>query len=72
MSIMEEVADQLAQDVIAAAEEIGNDNLIEDVSKSLAATSTTTQEAFLTAVRYRQAEKRARRLLKTKVASESW
>ena len=72
MSIMEQVADQLAQDVIAAAEDIGDETLVDEIAKSLGASSTTTQEAFQTAVRYRMAEKRARRLLKSKIASENW
>ena len=72
MGVVDDIADALARDAIAAAEEVGDEKLIDEIAKSLGASSTTTEEAFLTAVRVRVAEKRARRLLKTKLASENW
>ncbi|WP_341213662.1 hypothetical protein [uncultured Limimaricola sp.] len=63
MGITEDLADALARDVIAAAEKLGDDEVISEVSEALGASSTTTQEAFLTMVRVRLAEQRARRLL---------
>ncbi|MCP1167728.1 hypothetical protein [Limimaricola litoreus] len=63
MGITEDLADALARDAIAAAERLGDDEVISEVSEALGASSTTTQEAYLTAVRVRLAEQRARRLL---------
>ena len=67
MGVTEDLADALARDTIAAMDKIGDDNLINEVAKQLAATSTTTEEAFLTAVRVRLAERRARAFLKTRL-----
>lgn len=63
MSVAEELADALAKDTIEAAEAMGDSRLIEEVSKQLGASSQTTQEAFMTAVRVRLSEKRARAYL---------
>lgn len=60
MSILEDLADKLAQDALAAAEESGDDTLIEMISRELGSSSQTTQEAFNTAIRMRTAEARAR------------
>lgn len=60
MGITEDLADALARDAIAAAEKLGDDKVISEVSDELGASSTTVQEAFLTAVRVRLAEQRAR------------
>lgn len=68
MGITEDLADSLAQDTIAAAEAMGDENLIDEVSKVIGAASQTTQEAFMTAVRVRLSEKRARTFLKDKIA----
>ena len=67
-TIAEELADKLAQDVIKAAEELGDDQLIEEIAQSIGASSTTTEEAFRTAIRVRMSEQRARRLLTSKIA----
>jgi hypothetical protein len=67
MGVTEDLADALAKDAIEAAETLGDEMLIDQIAKSLGDSSTTTQEAFLTAVRVRQAEKRARRLLNSKI-----
>jgi len=68
MSITEDLADKLAQDVIVAMERLGDETLIAEVSKLIGATSTTTQEAFMTAVRVRLSEKRARQFLERALA----
>ena len=68
-SITEELADQLAQDTIAAAEELGDENLIAEVAKVIGIASTTTQEAFMTAIRVRLSERRARKFLQDRLAS---
>jgi hypothetical protein len=67
--ITAQLADALARDTIAAAEELGDENLIAEVSKVIGAFSTTTQEAFMTAIRVRISETRARKFLAEKLAS---
>lgn len=67
MGITEDPADAVSRDTIAVAEKLGHDNLIAEVSKVLGASSTTTQEAFMTAVRVRLSEKRARAYLKERI-----
>jgi hypothetical protein len=63
MGTTEELADALARDTLAAMDELGDDRFYMEVSKVLGATSPTTQEAFMTAVRVRLAERRARDFL---------
>lgn len=60
MSVLEDMGDELARDVIAAMEELGDDRFFDKVSKVLLDASPTMQEAFLTAYRVRVAERRAR------------
>ena len=48
-SLTEEIADALARDAIRAAEELGDENLVTEISRLIGASSTTTQEAFNTA-----------------------
>ncbi len=67
MGVTEDLADALAKDTIAAAEKLGDERLVEEVAKIIGATSTTTQEAFLTAARVRTAEARARRFLEERL-----
>lgn len=67
--IAEQLADQLAQDTIAAAETLGDDRLIEEIAKSVGASSPTTEELFRTLVRVRIAEARARKLLQKRLAT---
>jgi len=67
-SITEELADRLAQDTIKAAEELGDENLIAEVAKVIGIASTTTQEAFMTAIRVRLSERRARKFLAERLA----
>lgn len=66
-TIAEEIADKLAIETIKAAQEIGDDRLIEEIAQSIGASSTTTEEAFRTAVRVRLSEQRARKLLQEKI-----
>jgi hypothetical protein len=54
------LADDLARDTIEAMERLGNDRLYVEVGKVLGASSTTLQEAFLTSIRVRLAERRGR------------
>jgi hypothetical protein len=66
--IAEELADKLAQDTIRAAEQLGDDRLVEQVAQAIGASSPTTEELFRTAVRVRVAEARARKLLEDRLA----
>ena len=54
--------------MIAAAEELGDENLIAEVGKVIGAASTTTQEAYMTAIRVRLSEQRARKFLAARIA----
>lgn len=67
MGVTEDLADALAKDTIEAAAALGDESLIDEVAKVVGATSTTTQEAFLTAVRVRLAAARGRRFLDEKL-----
>ena len=69
MGITEDLADALARDVIEAADTLGDDKLIAEVAQVIGAASQTTQEAFMTAVRVRLSEKRAREFLARKLAA---
>ena len=63
MSFIQELADALARDVIAAQDEIGDDRYYEQVAKELLAASPTLNEAFMTSIRIRLAERRGREFL---------
>lgn len=71
MGVLEDLADQLAKDALDAAERLEDETLAMDVAKQLGATSTTMEEAFLTAIRIRSSEMRARRFLEARVARAS-
>lgn len=66
MRVVEELADNLAKDAIELANKLGNDDVIYDTAKVLVATSSTMEEASMTSIRVRMAERRARRFLKEK------
>jgi len=67
MGVTEDLADELARDVIKAIEATGDETIITDVQNILGATSQTAEEAFLTAVRVRRANIKARALLLDKL-----
>lgn len=68
MSIAEKLADKLATDVIAHVERTGDEDMIAIMSQTLADSSQTLQEAFITSVRVQRAAIRASRLLKRRIA----
>lgn len=70
MSIMEELADKLAQEAIAASEKLNDEEIITNIARVIGATSATTEEAFLTAVRIRLAEARGREYLADRLAGQ--
>ena len=63
MRVVEELADNLAKDAIELAKKLGNDIVINETAKVLVATSSTMEEAYMTSIRVRLAERRARRFL---------
>lgn len=60
---LEKVAGELAELALADEERSGDDKIINDIAEIVGSSSQTLQEAFLTSVRVRRAEKRARELL---------
>ena len=64
--MFEELADNLAQDAIELANKLGSDDVIYETAKVLVATSSTMEEAYMTSIRVRLAERRARRFLEEK------
>jgi hypothetical protein len=63
MGVAEDLGDALARDVLAALEELGDERFFDKVGKILADSSPTMQEAFMTAVKVRLAERRGRAFL---------
>lgn len=59
MRVVEELIDNLAKDAI----ELANDDIIYETAKVLVATSSTKEEAYMTSIRVRLAERRTRRFL---------
>ncbi|MFA5582490.1 MAG: hypothetical protein WDA25_11110 [Paracoccaceae bacterium] len=63
MQILESVADDLARKALAAFEKTGDPTIVDQIGEALGTSSQTLQEAYLTAVRVRRAEARARHML---------
>ncbi len=63
MGVTEDLADELAIDTIKFIEATGDDQIISDLVKVLGATSQTAEEAFLTSIRVRRANMKAKALL---------
>ncbi len=66
MEFLEQVADGLAKEALEIEEATGDEELINEIMKTIGASSTTLEEAFLTAVRIRRAEARALAVLADK------
>jgi len=64
MSKVDELAEKLAIDALAYEKRSGNTSVVSEVGKIVGASSSTLQDAFLTAVRVLRAEKQARAYLK--------
>lgn len=60
---IQDLADGLAKDVLESSKELGDAFFYEQVSKVIGASSPTLQEAFMTSIRIRLAEKRGREFL---------
>ncbi len=60
---LERIAGELAELALADEERSGDEKIINDIAEIVGSSSQTLQEAFLTSVRVRRAERRARELL---------
>ncbi|WP_374645419.1 hypothetical protein [Tabrizicola sp.] len=70
MTKLQDLADQLAEDVLAAEAELDDDRFYEKVAKVLMAASPTFQEAYITSIRVRLAERRGREFLEKALAAK--
>lgn len=70
MSVLQDMADKLADDVLAAEAELGDDRFYEKVAQVLMAASPTFQEAYITSIRVRLAERRGRLFLERALAAK--
>ena len=62
-TVVDDLANQLAQDALKAAAEHDNDHIVEEIGEILGATSSTTQESYRTFIRVHRANTRARQYL---------
>ena len=60
---LEKIAGELAELALADEERSGDERIINNIAEIVGSSSQTLQEAFLTSVRVRRAEKRAREIL---------
>ncbi|MGB7242474.1 MAG: hypothetical protein WBC93_10350 [Sulfitobacter sp.] len=63
MGVTEDISDELARETLKILDATGDDSVITQISSALGGYSQTMEEAYLTAVRVRRAEQRARLLL---------
>ena len=70
MALIDQLAEELSADVMAAMDELGDDRFHEEVGKVLLAASPTVQEAFMTAMRFRLAAKRGRLHMEKALAAQ--
>jgi hypothetical protein len=68
MALTEDMADEIAQLALADELRTGADQIIQQIAEILGSSSQTLQEAYLTSIRVRRAEKRARDLLAARTA----
>jgi hypothetical protein len=69
MNVVEELGDALAKSTLEAMEVIDDDRFYEKISRVVGASSPTLQEAYLTAIRVRLAERRGREFLAKALAA---
>lgn len=69
MAVMDDICDDLAIKALDLEEKTGDEDGIKKIAAGLGNSSPTMQETFLTAVRIRRAERRARALLAELVAA---
>lgn len=63
MGIVEDVADELALESLKIINATGDDAFVQRIADTIGGSSQTMEEAYLTAVRVRRAEQRAREML---------
>lgn len=68
MDFVIELADELARDAMQAEIDLDDERLVDQLSTTIGAVSQTLQEAFMTSIRIRRAEKMARKFLATRIA----
>jgi hypothetical protein len=68
MALTEDMADEIAQLALADELRTGDESIIQKVAEILGSSSQTLQEAYLTSIRVRRAEKRAREMLAERAA----
>ena len=68
MALVDDLADALATEVLAAIAETGDDRLHERVAKAIGAMSPTLEEVFMTSMRLRLAERRGRLFFEAELA----
>jgi len=69
MGVLEDLADALARDALAAAEELGDETLVTEIANQLGNSSPTMEEAYLTSIRFRSSELRARTFMNQRLAA---
>jgi hypothetical protein len=69
MGITEDLSDALARDVLAAMDEMNDERFFLEVGKMLASLSPSMEDGFMTAMRVRLAERRARDMLARRLAT---
>ncbi|WP_149142091.1 hypothetical protein [Gemmobacter caeruleus] len=69
MSVTEDLADALARDVLSAMDEMGEERFYMEIGKMLASLSPSMEDGFMTAMRVRLAERRARELLNRRLGA---
>jgi len=69
MGVLEDLADALAKDALDAAEALGDEKLVTEIATQLGSSSTTMEEAYLTSIRIRSSELRARAYLRNRIAA---
>ena len=71
MGLLDDMADELAKLALEDERATNDVNIVAEVGEILGASSQTLQEAFLTAVRVRRAELRARKMLASRAAARA-
>ncbi|MCW8842830.1 MAG: hypothetical protein OQK00_05385 [Rhodobacteraceae bacterium] len=72
MAYYDDIANRLALDVIEAQKATDDHEIVQDIAKTLEATSSTLHEAFMTAVRVYTADERARVQLAQKLKAKGF
>jgi predicted ArsR family transcriptional regulator len=67
MPTTEELGIRLAEDVLKAVEETGDDAIVNEINKIVEASSSALQEAYMAAVRAQRAETKARAFLNARL-----